>query len=48
MIFQNSMGLRKSRCDDPSGTTQGWACPLNIIVIEIFVFLLFGYRNVSR
>jgi hypothetical protein len=21
------MGARKSRCDVPSGTTQGWACP---------------------
>jgi hypothetical protein len=26
MIFQSSMGLEKSRCDIPSGTTQGWAC----------------------
>ncbi len=25
--FQNSMGLRKSRCDVPNGTTQGWVCP---------------------
>jgi hypothetical protein len=23
MIFQSSMGPRKSRCDVPSGTTQG-------------------------
>ncbi len=48
MIFQNSMGPRKSKCDVPCGITQGWACPLSIIVIEIFVFLLFGYKNVSR
>jgi len=27
MIFQISMGPRKSRCGVPSGTTQGWACP---------------------
>jgi hypothetical protein len=26
MIFQSSMGLGKSRCDGPSGTTQEWAC----------------------
>jgi hypothetical protein len=26
MIFQNSMGPRKSKCDIPNGTTQGWAC----------------------
>jgi hypothetical protein len=26
MIFQNSMGLGKSKCDVPSGTTQEWAC----------------------
>jgi hypothetical protein len=26
MIFQSSMGPRKSRCDIPNGTTQGWAC----------------------
>jgi hypothetical protein len=30
MIFQNSMGPRKSRCDVPSGTTQGWAYPFLI------------------
>jgi hypothetical protein len=24
MIFQSLMNLRKSRCDVPSGTTQGW------------------------
>jgi hypothetical protein len=27
MIFQSSMGLEKSRCEVPSDTTQGWACP---------------------
>jgi hypothetical protein len=27
MIFQSLMGPRRSRCDIPSGTTQGWACP---------------------
>ncbi len=27
MIFKSLMGARKSRCDVPSGTTQGWACP---------------------
>lgn len=26
MIFQNSMGLRKSRYDVPNGTTQGCFC----------------------
>ncbi len=30
MIFQNSMGPRKSNCDVPSGTTQGWVCPSTI------------------
>jgi hypothetical protein len=28
MIFQSSMGPRKSRCDVLSGITQGWACSL--------------------
>jgi len=27
IIFQSSMGLRKSKCDIPSGNMQGWACP---------------------
>jgi hypothetical protein len=27
MIFQSSMGPRKSKCDIPSGTTQGCLCP---------------------
>jgi hypothetical protein len=26
MIFQSLMGLGKSKCDVPNGTTQGWAC----------------------
>jgi hypothetical protein len=26
MIFQSLMGPRRSRCDVPSGTIQGWAC----------------------
>jgi hypothetical protein len=26
MIFQTSMGPRKSKCDVPSGTTQRWVC----------------------
>jgi len=29
-FFQSSMGPRKSSCDIPSDTTQGWACPNNI------------------
>jgi hypothetical protein len=29
MIFQSSLGPSKSRCDVPSGTTQGWVCPRN-------------------
>jgi len=28
MIFQTLMGLGESRCDIPSGTTQGWFCPI--------------------
>ncbi len=28
MIFQNLMGPRKLRCGVPSGTTRGWACPI--------------------
>ncbi len=27
MIFQSLMGLGKSRCDVPIGTTQRWVCP---------------------
>jgi hypothetical protein len=26
VIFQSSIGIGKSRCDIPSGTTQEWAC----------------------
>jgi hypothetical protein len=26
MIFQSSMGLEKSKCNVPSGTTQGHDC----------------------
>jgi hypothetical protein len=26
MIVQSLIGPRKSKCDVPSGTTQGWAC----------------------
>jgi len=28
MIFQNSIGLKKSRCDVLTSTTQGWICTL--------------------
>ncbi len=31
MIFQSSMGLRKSRCDIPNGNIQEWACPFSVI-----------------
>jgi hypothetical protein len=27
MIFQSSMGPRKSSCDVPIGTSQGYVCP---------------------
>jgi hypothetical protein len=29
MIFQSSMGPWKSKCDVPSGTTQGCFCPFS-------------------
>jgi hypothetical protein len=29
MIFQSSLGPRKSRCDVLGGTTQGWVCSRN-------------------
>jgi len=29
MIFQNSMGSEKSKCDILNDTTQEWAFPLN-------------------
>ncbi len=28
------MGPRKSRCDIPSGTTQGWVYPYPMVVIS--------------
>jgi len=31
MIFQSSMGLKKSRHDIPNGTIQGWAFLFSII-----------------
>jgi hypothetical protein len=41
MIFQNPMGLRKSKCDVPSGTTQGWFCPFaHKINLAMFVDLM--------
>jgi hypothetical protein len=41
MIFQNSMGLGKSRCDVLSGTTQGWVCYLCLVMgMLTLVFIL--------
>jgi hypothetical protein len=38
MIFQSSMALGKSKCDIPSGTTQGWACPkIHLHIFNKFV-----------
>jgi hypothetical protein len=33
MIFQSSMGLGKSKCDIPSGTTQGQGCLKKMVTI---------------
>jgi hypothetical protein len=35
MIFQSSMGPRKSKCVVPNGTTQGWACPTLLFTIHL-------------
>jgi len=35
MIFQTLMGLGKSKCDVPGGTTQGWACPRAIGITSL-------------
>jgi hypothetical protein len=37
MIFQSLMGLRKSRCDILSGTTQGWACLIMLLIVTLFL-----------
>ncbi len=39
MIFQSPMGLGKSRCDIPSGLTQGWVC-LKVQYIYFWVQIL--------
>jgi hypothetical protein len=42
------MSPRKSRCDVPNGTTQGWACLIfNVqqkinVVVNIFLFQAYG------
>ncbi len=47
MVFQSSMGVRKSRCEIPNATTQGWACltlwPLN----KCKLYILFDFLNLS-
>jgi hypothetical protein len=37
MIFQSLIGLRKLRCDVPSGTTQGqdWPFILSILTFKV-------------
>jgi len=35
MIFQSSMGLGKSRCDIPSGITQGQDYPFWIYLVHV-------------
>jgi hypothetical protein len=35
VIFQNLMGLGKSKCDVLSGTTQGWAYPRAIDIASL-------------
>jgi hypothetical protein len=35
MIFQSSMDLGKSRCDVPSGTTQGQDFPIQVFIEAI-------------
>jgi len=36
------MGLEKSKCDITSGTTQGWACPIMLLIVTLF---LIGNEN---
>jgi hypothetical protein len=38
MIFQSSMGPGKSRCDIPSGTTQGQNC---FLVLKLLLSCLY-------
>jgi hypothetical protein len=42
MIFQSLMGPGKSRCDVPSGTTQGQKAPLT------YIFICKTYSNVTN
>ncbi len=37
-IFQSLMGLRKSRCDIPIGTTQSWAYLANSFAKSLCCF----------
>jgi hypothetical protein len=34
MIFQSSMGPRKSKCDVPNGTTQRWVCLCSLYYVN--------------
>jgi hypothetical protein len=46
MIFQSSMDLGKSKCDVPSGTTQGWDCPIVDLSINLLVYILDTFESI--
>jgi hypothetical protein len=48
MIFQSLMGLRKSKCDVPNGTTQGWVCPLLNHRLRKKITLTINFINIKR
>jgi hypothetical protein len=44
MIFKNLMSPRKSRCDIPNGTTQGWVGPYILDnLVEFYLFDLYFF-----
>jgi hypothetical protein len=52
MIFQTLMGLGKSKCDVPGGTTQGWACPraigiTSLAFVQIWQLQGYGQYNIK-
>ncbi len=48
MIFQNWMGLGKSRCDVVNGPTQGWVCPtIGFITLEVVSVISITYKFAS-
>jgi hypothetical protein len=52
IIFQDSMGQGKSRCDVLNGITQGWAYPraidiVSLVFVQIWKLQGYGQYNIE-